>query len=95
MRVIPAGATKPVMLRFSKPEPSKFARWMIHLHRHVVARDHLLRRHVHHDLAQTHAHHAVDAGDDPAQARGLHSAAAGRAIIATGSRVAIARATFA
>ena len=42
----------------------------VHLHADVVARDHVLGRHVEHDRAQAHAHHAVDGPghDDEARA---------------------------
>ena len=36
----------------------------VHLHRHVVARDDVLRRHVEDDRAQADAHHAVDRRED-------------------------------
>ncbi len=36
----------------------------VHLHRHVVARDDVLRRHVHDDRAQADAHHPVDRRED-------------------------------
>ena len=50
----------------------------VDLHRDVVARDHFLRRHVHHDLAQADLHHAVDARDDPGETRLLHAGIAAK-----------------
>ena len=43
----------------------------VDLDRDVVARDHVLGRHVHHDDAQVDAHHLLDAGDEDDQARAL------------------------
>src|SRR5262245_16708493 len=43
----------------------------VHLHRHVVARDHILARNVQHHGAQVHAHHLLDAGHDDDEARSL------------------------
>ena len=48
----------------------------VDLHRHVVARDDVLRRHVEHDRPQADAHHPVDRAEDEDQARALSAAAA-------------------
>jgi hypothetical protein len=42
-------------------------------HRDVVARDHVLARHVEHQRAQVDAHHLLDVGDQDDQARALHA----------------------
>src|SRR4029077_18545029 len=39
----------------------------VDLDRNIVARDHVLRGHVHDDGAQVDAHHLLDAGDDQDQ----------------------------
>src|SRR6266404_3153112 len=44
----------------------------VHLHRDVVARDHVLRRHVEHHGAQVDAHHLLDHRDDDDQPRPFH-----------------------
>ena len=41
----------------------------VHLHRHVVAGDDVLRRHVHGDRAQAHLHHLVDERHEEEEAR--------------------------
>ena len=43
----------------------------VDLHRHVVARDDVLRRHVHDDRAQADADHAIDRREDEDDARAL------------------------
>ena len=45
----------------------------VHLHGHVVARDHVLRRHVEDARAQIHAHHLLDRRHDDDQARPHHA----------------------
>ncbi|MCY1365131.1 hypothetical protein D9M69_519650 [compost metagenome] len=44
----------------------------VHLDRHVVVRDHVLRRHVHHHRAQVYPDHLLHGGNDQHQARALH-----------------------
>ncbi|KQQ87920.1 hypothetical protein ASF77_14420 [Massilia sp. Leaf139] len=44
----------------------------IHLHRHVVARNHILLRHVEHHRAQVDPHHLLQYWDQDDQARPLH-----------------------
>ena len=51
----------------------------VHLHRDVVARDHVLRRHVEHDGAQVDAHHLLDARDDDDRAPAPSRAGSARA----------------
>ena len=45
----------------------------VDLHRDVVARDHVLARHVEHDRAQIDAHHLLHVGHQEDQARALHA----------------------
>src|SRR6185437_10660015 len=44
----------------------------VDLHRHVVARDHVLRRHLHHDRAQVDPDHLLHHRDQDDDARPLH-----------------------
>jgi hypothetical protein len=55
------------LLRVHHPEVHN----RVHLDRDVVARDHVLRRHVEHHGAQAHPHHAVDRPGHDDEARAL------------------------